>query len=151
MIPLFRRCACLLAATLALPATDWPEYLGGPGRNSFAPLAQITPANASRLRVAWEFRSGDPGQTQCNPIVVDGVLYGTTATNHIFALDAATGRELWRYVEPGHEFGGNQRGVAYWSAGDDRRVLFNINEGVARMGSGFGVWGASSAGAMLAV
>ncbi len=128
MMPLLRRCACVLAATLTLPAADWPEYLGGPGRNSFSPLAQITPANVSRLRVAWEFRSGDAGQTQCNAIVVGDVLYGTTATNRIFALDAATGRELWRYVEPGHEFGGNQRGVAYWSAGDDRRVLFNINE-----------------------
>ena len=109
-------------------AADWPEYLGGPGRNSFSPLDQITTANIARLRVAWEFRSGDAGQTQCNAIVVDGVLYGSTATNQIFALDAATGRELWRYVEPGHEFGSNQRGVTFWAGGDDRRVLFNVDE-----------------------
>ena len=118
----------LLTAPLVLAAADWPEYLGGPGRNSFSPLAQITPANVARLRVAWEFASGDAGQTQCNAIVVGDVLFGTTATNHVFALEAATGRELWRYVEPGHEFGGNQRGVSHWAAGDDRRVLFNINE-----------------------
>lgn len=109
-------------------AADWPEYLGGPGRNSYTALAEITPQNVGRLRVAWEYRSGDAGQTQSNAIVVGDVLYGTTATNRVFALDAATGRELWRYVEPGHEFGGNQRGVAFWSVGEDRRVLFNINE-----------------------
>lgn len=128
-MPLSLRFSLLLfTAPLGALAADWPEYLGGPGRNSFSPLAEITPANVARLRVAWEYRSGDAGQTQCNAIVVDGVLYGTTATNRIFALDAATGRELWRYVEPGHEFGGNQRGVAYWASGADRRVLFNINE-----------------------
>ncbi len=112
----------------AVSAAEWPEYLGGPGRNSFSPLAQITPANVARLRVAWEFHSGDAGQTQCNAIVVDGVLYGSTATNQVFALDAATGRELWRYRDPAHEFGGNQRGVVYWQSEDrsDRRILFNI-------------------------
>src|SRR5918993_629117 len=107
---------------------EWPEYLGGPGRNSFSPLAHITPANVAGLRVAWEFHSGDAGQTQCNAIVVDGVLYGSTATNQVFALDAATGRELWRYRDPAHEFGSNQRGVVYWQSEDrsDRRILFNI-------------------------
>jgi len=118
----------VLATTLTIRAADWPEYLGGPSRACYSPLDQITAANVARLRVAWEFRSGDAGQTQCNAIVVEGVLYGSTATNRIFALDAATGRELWRYVEPGHEFGGNQRGVTFWSAGEDRRVLFNIGE-----------------------
>jgi quinoprotein glucose dehydrogenase len=123
-----RTCVLLFTAPLAAPAANWPEYLGGPGRSCYSPLDQITPANVSRLRVAWEFHTGDAGQTQCNAIVVDGVLYGSTATNQIFALDAATGRELWRYVEPGHEFGSNQRGVTFWSAGNDRRVLFNIDE-----------------------
>lgn len=107
-------------------AADWPEYLGGPSRACYSSLNQITTSNVTRLRVAWEFHSGDPGQTQCNPIIVDGTLYGATATNQAFALNAATGREVWRYVEAGHEFGGNQRGVVYWARGDDRRVLFNI-------------------------
>ena len=122
------RLAAFLCAPLAVPAADWPEYLGGPGRNSFSPLAQITPDNVARLRVAWEFRSGDPGQAQCNAIVIDGTLYGTTATNQVFALDAATGRELWRHAEPGRDVGSNQRGVAYWAGGDEQRVLFNRDE-----------------------
>lgn len=117
-----------LAATAPAHAGDhaWPEYLGGPERACYSPLDQITAANVHRLKVAWEFRTGDPGQMQCNAIIVDGVLFGATATNQVFALDAATGRELWRYRHPGHEFGGNQRGVAYWKSGDERRVLFNI-------------------------
>jgi quinoprotein glucose dehydrogenase len=110
------------------PAADWSEYLGGPSRACYSPLTQITRANVARLAVAWEFHSGDPGQTQCNPLVVHGVVYGSTATNQIFALDAATGRELWRYVQPGHKFGGNQRGVVYWENGSDRRILFNIED-----------------------
>ncbi len=109
---------------------DWPEYLGGPSRACFSPLAQITPANVRELRVAWEFHSGDPGQTQCNAIIAEGLLFGATATNQVFALDATTGRERWRFKLPGHEFGANQRGVVYWKNGDgdaaDRRILFNI-------------------------
>ena len=117
----------LTSAPSVLSAADWPEYLGGPNRACYSPLDQIKAGNVARLRIAWEFHSGDPGQMQCNPIVVDGVLYGATATNHVFALDAATGREIWRFKEPGHEFGSNQRGVVYWAHGDDRRILFNID------------------------
>ncbi|MEO7600199.1 MAG: PQQ-binding-like beta-propeller repeat protein [Opitutus sp.] len=108
-------------------ASEWPEYLGGPTRSSFSSLNQISAQSVGALRVAWEFHTGDRGQMQCNPIVVDGTLYGATATNQIFALDAATGRERWRFKEPLHEFGSNQRGVTYWADGDDRRVLFNID------------------------
>src|SRR5688500_1656591 len=116
----------LRVASSTITAADWPEYLGGPSRACYSPLDQITPANVARLRIAWEFHSGDAGQMQCNPIIVDGVLFGATATNHVFALDAATGREIWRFKEPGHEFGSSQRGVVYWASGEDRRVLFNI-------------------------
>ena len=108
-------------------AVEWREYLGGPGRDSYSPLVQITVENVARLKPAWEFHTGDAGQMQCNAIVVDGMLFGATATNQIFAVDAANGRELWRYRDPAHEFGANQRGVAYWAEGGDRRVLFNID------------------------
>lgn len=81
-------------------ATDWPEYLGGPDRNHYSPLNRLNTGNVSQLKVAWEYHSGDSGQVQCNPIIVDGTLFGVTATNQIFALDAATGKQKWRYVEP---------------------------------------------------
>ncbi len=148
--PFSVRLLCLILALapadlVELAAAEWPEYLGGPGRNSFSPLSEITPANVSNLRVAWEFKSGDPGQVQCNPIVVDGVLFGSTATNQVFALDAATGRELWRNVEPGRTFATNQRGVAYWSDGTAPRIVFNRDEWIhavdARTGAAIKTFG----------
>ena len=81
-----------IGASGAISGAEWPEYLGGPSRACYSALDQITVGNVSGLRVAWEFRSGDPGQMQCNPIIVDGVLFGATATNHVFALDAARKR-----------------------------------------------------------
>ena len=126
-------CACALAAAPGLRGArgdagrDWPEYLGGPGRNHYSPLDQIDAANVGRLKVAWEYHTGDPGQMQCNPIVVDGVLYGVTAGSQIFALDAATGRQLWRFTDPRNPVASdNNRGVTYWSRGRDRRILCTI-------------------------
>ena len=119
----------LQAATSSAMERDvgWGKYLGGHSRASFSPRTQFSTRNVRQLDRAWEFRSGDAGQTQCNPIVIDGILYGATATNQMFALAAATGAELWRFKVPGHEFGSNQRGVTYWADGDDRRVLFNVD------------------------
>jgi hypothetical protein len=69
----------------ALPlggSADWPEYHGGPERNHYSVLRQIGPANVARLEKVWEYASGgadtatNQTQIQCNPVVVDGVLYG---------------------------------------------------------------------------
>jgi quinoprotein glucose dehydrogenase len=110
---------------------DWPEYLGGPERNHYSTLTQITPANVAQLKVAWEYRTGDPGEMQHNPLVVAGVLYGMTAAGDIFALDGATGREVWRYTErndppASRALSGNRilRGLTYWAEGADKRILF---------------------------
>src|ERR1044072_682344 len=78
---------------------EWKEYLGGPERNHYSPLDQITKQNVSNLKVAWEYHTGDSGQIQCNPIIVDGVLYAMSATTRPFALDAATGKEIWRVAK----------------------------------------------------
>jgi quinoprotein glucose dehydrogenase len=81
-------------------AVDWPVYGGDPDHTHFTTLDQITPANASKLAVAWTFETGDAfkgSEMQANPIVVDGVLYATSPKLHVFALDAATGKELWRF------------------------------------------------------
>jgi quinoprotein glucose dehydrogenase len=106
--------------------TEWPEYLGGPERTHYSPLKQITPDNVKNLQVAWEYRTRDTtGQMQVNPIVVDGVLYGVTASVQVFALDAATGRELWRFADSRDpQWYNTSRGVTYWSEGPDRRILF---------------------------
>ena len=86
--------------------------------------------------MAWIYRSGDArtnnlSQIQCNPLIVDGVLYGTSPGIKLFALDAATGRELWRF-DPFAAGGANSslgvnRGVVFWREGNDRRVLFTAD------------------------
>jgi len=68
---------------------------------------------------------------QCNPIVVDGVLYATTPRLRVIALDAATGRMLWDFdARRGQQVRGKQRnrGLAYWSEGDERRLFVGIDQ-----------------------
>src|SRR5712692_320707 len=79
---------------------DWSVYLGGPEALHYSTLRQIHPGNVHKLQVAWTYETGDasPGsEMQCNPIIVDGVLYATTPKLRVIALDAATGRELWSF------------------------------------------------------
>ena len=104
---------------------NWPEYLGGTDRNHFSDLDQITTENIQDIAVAWEYHSGDSGQLQCNPIIVDGILYAMTATVQPFALDAATGREVWRNRDTvGVTWYGTSRGLTYWEDKDDKRILY---------------------------
>ncbi|GIV59535.1 MAG: hypothetical protein KatS3mg043_0624 [Rhodothermaceae bacterium] len=126
----------LLPACTAPPdetLTTWQTYLGDPTSSQYAALDQINTDNVDRLRVAWVYHTGDAGpddgtQMQCNPIVVDTVLYATSPRLKVLALHAATGAELWTF-DPfaggdRPEGPGINRGVAYWAAGDDRRILF---------------------------
>lgn len=103
---------------------DWADYLGGPDRNHYSTLTQINAGNVSQLQVAWEYHTGTPGQIQCNPLVVQGRLYAVTANAEPFALDAATGEELWR-IRNSNTNNIIMRGVSYWEDGDDKRILFS--------------------------
>src|SRR5215469_3079103 len=79
--------------------TEWPVN-GGPYNIRYTELSQITPANVSRLQVAWSWDAHEAfkdSEMQSNPIVVDGVLYATTPKLHVIALDARTGREVWKF------------------------------------------------------
>lgn len=106
--------------------TDWSEYLGGPDRNHYSSLTQINPTNVSQLKVAWTYAAPDSGQMQVNPIIVDNVLYGVTASVQAFALDAATGREIWRFGDPLKTWYSTSRGVTYWRDGTDKRILYTV-------------------------
>ncbi|QIP15727.1 PQQ-binding-like beta-propeller repeat protein [Spirosoma aureum] len=106
--------------------TNWSEYLGGPDRNHFSALSQITPDNVSKLKVAWTYAARDSGQIQTNPIIVDGVLYGVTPTVQVFALDAATGKEIWKAGDPLKTWYSTCRGVTYWQSGDEKRILYTV-------------------------
>jgi len=117
-----------LAASLSVSAADadWAVYLGDKAGSHYSTLDQINAANVAGLEVAWTWHAGDlrgnSTQIQCNPLVIEGIIYATTPSLNLVALDGATGRELWRYTP--HEATGVNRGLAWWAEGDDRRILF---------------------------
>jgi alcohol dehydrogenase (cytochrome c) len=97
---------------------SWLTYSGGYAGHRFSALAEITPANASRLRPVWVYQAGETGSVQTTPLVADGVMYVTEARSRVTALDLRTGRPLWRF-EPALPkdlkvigFGHSNRGVA---------------------------------------
>ena len=119
----------LLLPTLLLAQQNWRSWSGSNDGNRFSPLTQVNKANVKQLKVAWEYKSGDAdprGRTaiQCTPIIVDGVLYATTPTLDAIALDAATGKELWRFAPPASRFRGVNRGVMYWEENGEKRIFY---------------------------
>lgn len=114
---------------------DWRAHGANPAHTQHSPADLITPANVGRLQVAWTYHTGDGradnrSQIQCNPIVVDGVLYASSAQLKVFALDAATGTPKWvfdPFASAGKGDGPNalgvSRGVTYWADGSDKRIL----------------------------
>ncbi len=112
---------------------DWRFYGGDAGAARFSPLEQIKRGNAAKLKVAWTYRCGDASQRpattiECTPLVVDGVMYLTTARVQVRALKAATGEALWNFTPPDDtpRGAGVNRGVAWFEDGKDRRVFAAI-------------------------
>jgi quinoprotein glucose dehydrogenase len=121
----------VLAASISLAhgaarhAEEWPVY-GGPGQARYSPLKQINRSNVSRLQVAWMYDTADgPNAAQTQPIVINGVLFGLTPRHKVIALDAASGKLLWRF-DSGIEGRGPNRGVVYWSDGAERRIFASV-------------------------
>ena len=106
----------------AVPAPRIWSYGGGPAQTRYSALAQINRTNVTRLEVAWTYDTGEPGAMQTQPVVVGDVLYGITPTHKAFAVNAATGTQLWTF-DPGIRASGPNRGVMYWADGSDRRVF----------------------------
>ncbi len=104
---------------------DWPIY-GGTAENSrYSPLAQINRENVKQLQVAWAFDTGETGGLQTSPIIVGGVLFAYTPSQKIIALDAATGKLLWKF-DPGAQEWQPARGLAYWTDGKQKRILAGV-------------------------
>ena len=132
----------LSSALLALPAWaakqgegDWGHYGGDPGATRFSPLNQIKASNAANLKVAWTHACGDASQRplttiECTPIVVDGVMYLTTARVQVRALNAVTGQPLWNYnpLAGSRRSSGVNRGVTWFEDGKDKRVFAAIQD-----------------------
>jgi quinoprotein glucose dehydrogenase len=104
---------------------DWPVYGGSPEGNRFSPLAQVNRNNVKDLQVAWSFDTGETGGLETTPLIVDGILYAYTPSQKIFALDAATGKLLWKFDS---KIRGTQpnRGMAYWTERKSKRIFAGV-------------------------
>jgi quinoprotein glucose dehydrogenase len=111
----------------------WAMYGGGPDNIHFSSLKQINRENVGRLSVAWSYDTRDAldgSDMQCNPVIAGGVMYVTSPKLRVFALDAATGKELWSFDpnKGGRARRGRNRGVTYWesSSGSEKqqRIFF---------------------------
>ncbi len=130
---------------------EWRSYAGDNGSTKYSPLDQIDAGNFDDLRIAWRWRSVDGNVDlkalrqseddrplsihglQATPLMIDGVLYLTTALYQAAAVDAGTGETVWvhdpqayRGGDPTHAY--RSRGLAYWSDGDDARIFWGTSE-----------------------
>jgi len=76
---------------------QWLMYGRDPGNRHFSPLNEITRTNVGNLVPAWSFQTGTPDGLEAVPLFVNGILYLTTSWDHVFAIDALSGAEVWHY------------------------------------------------------
>lgn len=119
----------------------WATYAGSKDGIRYSANTQINPNNVSRLQVAWTYSThdkdtADRSQNQCNPVMVDGILYGLSPRLKLFALNAATGRQQWLFDPASEDTAARNdpaalmkvsRGVVYWQSKDakDKRIFYN--------------------------
>ena len=152
---------CLFACNQEAPEkyATWNIYGGTKDGIRYSTLQQIDTSNVHRLRVAWTYRTGDAdtlnkSQMQCNPIIIDSVMYVTSPQLKLLALHAASGRLLWSYdprdtasVNTRMTFVlNNNRGVTYWSdQKKDHRIFYTAGSHIhgidARTGKLIGTFG----------
>jgi alcohol dehydrogenase (cytochrome c) len=152
------RFACALAAPLALcglviaqgsqgldpatllkpPADSWPTYHGDYSGQRHSRLKQITPDNVHQLTLTWAFQTGQPAQIKSSPILVNGVMYVTTPDN-VWAIDARTARQIWRYTYPtnqgfhiGHRGAAVYKDSVYLTTPDAHLIALDARDGKVR-------------------
>jgi len=143
------------------PHAGWATTGGTHEGIRYSSLTQVDTSNVQKLVPAWYYHTGDAdtvnhSQIQCNPIMVDGILYGTSPRLKVFAIDAATGMEKWVFNPSDSNQNksrtdfilNNNRGVAYWGDGNDKRIfytagpaLYALDASTGRLIPGFGKGG----------
>jgi quinoprotein glucose dehydrogenase len=105
---------------------DWATY-GGDQATHYSSLAQINKSNVKQLEVAWSYDTEETGGLQTTPIEVDGVLFGISPSQKVFAVDAGTGKVKWKF-DSGIVGTQPDRGLAYWASPDnkDRRIIVGV-------------------------
>ncbi|MCI0336388.1 MAG: PQQ-binding-like beta-propeller repeat protein [Acidobacteria bacterium] len=124
--------ALFVCSSQAQQYREWKMFGGGADNIHYSTLSQINRENLRQLEVAWTYDTGDAfpnSEMQCNPIIVDGVLYATTPKLRVIALNAENGRLIWSFdPNEGKKALGKMRnrGVTYWGNGNDRRIYFSF-------------------------
>ncbi|HMH23467.1 MAG TPA: PQQ-binding-like beta-propeller repeat protein [Puia sp.] len=119
------------------PNAGWATTGGTHEGIRYSSLTQVDTSNVQKLEPVWYYHTGDAdtvnhSQIQCNPIIIDGIIYGTSPRLKVFALDAATGMEKWVFDPMDSNQNksrmdfilNNNRGVAYWEDGTDKRIFY---------------------------
>lgn len=115
---------------------DWTDYGGNKAGTRYSPLNQINIGNVHDLDTAWMYNTGENNEgdkgmdIQCQPIVVNGIMYATTPRMKLFAVDAANGKEKWKFnpfadITEAPKFH-PLRGVLYWEDGNDKRIIYSV-------------------------
>jgi len=109
----------------------WKIYRGDEGSNAYSQLNQINTGNVKQLKVAWTYRTGDKSDVfnlECNPIIINGILYAVSPNLKTFALDAKTGKQIWVFnpFDSASRNGGVSRGLTYWESKDEQRLFMFV-------------------------
>lgn len=120
-------CTCSVNSSFAQDFRTWENYGGDKSNTHYSQLKNIHHGNIEKLQLAWSYQSAngqtlpDTSELQVNPIIIDGVLYGRNPNYNVFALNAATGKEIWRHSPAISHVGlSNMRGVTYWAGESDK-------------------------------
>ncbi len=119
--------------------SQWPVTGGNKENIHYSSLTQIDTSNVGDLKIAWTYYSEDKvsrrfGAMECNPIIIDTILYGVSPKLKLFAINAQTGKEIWNF-DPAdsivnktwHRNSVNMnRGVTYWAEGEDQRIIYTV-------------------------
>lgn len=131
---------CTLLAQTRAPKGEWPNYASDKGSTKYSPLDQINASNVAQLKVAWTWDSPEvelsktipalaASINEVTPLMVKGVLYTSTISSQVAAIDPATGQTKWVYDPQSYKAGRPtnlgfvHRGLAYWSDGKEERLL----------------------------
>ena len=116
------------AGSSAEPYCDWNDYAGSADSLDYSSLKQINKSNVSELKLAWFVPAPGPvGRFSFNPLVMDGVMYVVGKDDAIYALNAATGAQIWAHPVQGGQ--PTNRGFNRWISqdGKDRRLIFAVD------------------------
>jgi len=114
--------AAMAGAAAGVRDVDWHVYGGQAEGDRYSALTQINRDNVKQLKLAWSYDTGEKGGLETHPMVVGRMVFGYTPTQKVFAVDATTGKEVWKF-DSGIASGQPDRGFAYWTDGT-QKILF---------------------------